>query len=46
MSKINQDSLVKTINLLSETVNQLLASNTEEDNIQDTTIEVNELVKL
>ena len=46
MSKINQDSLVKTINLLSETVNQLLASNTEEDSIQDTTIEVNELVKL
>ena len=40
MSKINQDSLVKTINLLSETVNQLLASNTEEDSIQDTTIEV------
>ena len=46
MSKINQDSLVKTINLLSETVNQLLASNTEEDSIQDTTIEVSELVKL
>ena len=46
MSKINQDSLVKTVNLLSETVNQLLSSNTEGVNVQDTNIEINELVSL
>ena len=46
MSKINQDSLVKTVNLLSETVNQLLSSNTEGVNVQDTTVEVDELVSL
>ena len=38
MSKINQDSLVKTVNLLSETVNQLLSSNTEGVNVHDTKI--------
>ena len=41
MSKINQDSLVKTVNLLSETVNQLLSSNTEGVNVQDTNNEIN-----
>ena len=46
MSKINQDSLVKTVNLLSETVNQLLSSNTEGVNVQDTTIEIDDLVNL
>ena len=46
MSRINQDSLVKTVNLLSETVNQLLSSNTEGVNVQDTTVEVDELVSL
>ena len=46
MSKINQDSLVKTVNLLSDTVNQLLSSNTEGVNVQDTNIEIDELVRL
>ena len=46
MSWINQDSLVKTVNLLSETVNQLLSSNTDGVNVQDTNIEINELVNL
>ena len=46
MSRINQDSLVKTVNLLSETVNQLLSSNTEGVNVQDTNIEIDELVNL
>ena len=46
MSRINQDSLVKTVNLLSETVNQLLSSNTDGVNVQDTNIEINELVNL
>ena len=46
MSRINQDSLVKTVNLLSETVNQLLSSNTDGVNVQDTNIEIDELVNL
>ena len=46
MSRINQDSLVKTVNLLSETVNQLLSSNTEGVNVQDTNIGIDELVNL
>ena len=46
MSKINQDSLVKTVNLLSETVNQLLSSNTEGVNVQDTNIEIAEFSNL
>ena len=46
MSKLNQDSLVKTVNLLSETVNQLLSSNTEGVNVQDTNIEIAEVANL
>ncbi len=46
MSKLNQDSLVKTVNLLSETVNQLLSSNTEGVSVQDTNIEIAEVANL